>query len=154
MHGSGFGAGESATPNVVRLPTEGTVSNQYTVSKQLYECFSFVFQKHMTLVRVSSTRITTSDASHWTVRRRTNDMLAICESISGAAPAAQLQDELAVLSETDRREFLDTADLAFPWNKMRIMRIIIGRDRGASTVKLVFQICNVVNHNSVQNICQ
>ena len=93
----------------------------------------------MTLVKVSSPRIATSEASHWTVRRRTHEMSAIRDSISGGAAAAQLQDELSLLSETDRSELLDItkcppvelsssdtlamkADLVLPWNKMRIMR--------------------------------
>ena len=64
-------------------------------------------------------------------------MTAVRNVISGGRPSQQLQDELAVLTEEERQEFLVTAnsatqitpkeaqamktDLALPWRKLRIM---------------------------------
>ena len=77
-----------------------------------------------------------SDASRWTVRRRSNELSSVRESISGGGASVQLQDELALLTDDERREFAAPvtqqispeetlamkADLILPWNKMRIMR--------------------------------
>ena len=63
-------------------------------------------------------------------------MSSLWEVISGGGAAAQLQDELAVLTDYERRELVvpvtqiplgETlamkADLVLPWKKMRIMRL-------------------------------
>ena len=65
-------------------------------------------------------------------------MAAVRAKVSGGAAAEQLKDELAVLTEAERRELLVAADcsaeitadetlamkadLVLPWKKMRIMR--------------------------------
>lgn len=65
-------------------------------------------------------------------------MSAVRNAISGGGVSQQLQDEMAVLTEEERQEFLVSAnsatqitpeetlamkaDLALPWRKLRIMR--------------------------------
>ena len=91
--------------------------------------------KLLSLVRVVSTRVSSSNASRWTVRRRSGEMSSVREVISGGGAAAQLQDELTVLTDDERQELVvpvtqiplgETlamkADLVLPWKKRRTMR--------------------------------
>ena len=90
----------------------------------------------MSLLKVKPTRVSSAEASHWTVRRRSSEMSSVPDFISGGAASAQLQDELAILTESEKTELLKPAptklsvadSLAIkvgtllPWNKIRIMR--------------------------------
>ena len=90
----------------------------------------------MSLLCVKPTKVSSADASHWTVRRRSHEMSSVREVISGGAAAVQLEDELAILTDDDKKELLkptateiSPADslaikvgALLPWNKIRIMR--------------------------------
>ena len=92
----------------------------------------------MNLVRVPTPRVCSTDASRWTLHRRSGNMSKVRDTIRGGAAAGQLKDELAVLTDAERRELLAAADrptlitpeetlamkadLILPWRKMRIMR--------------------------------
>ena len=104
-------------------------------------------------------------ASRWTKSRHSSHISAVWSIISGEAPADQLQHEMATFTDAERQELVTTAtslqvstkdtlamkvDLILPWNKIRVWVKVAG-DKGADTVKLVLQICNVPSPNSVQN---
>lgn len=90
----------------------------------------------MSLLQVKTTKVNSAEASYWTVRRRSSEMSTVRNVISGGAAAAQLQDELTILTDGERRELLkpvqarispaDTLAMKvgtlLPWNKIRIMR--------------------------------
>ena len=169
----------------------------------------------MSLVRVPTPRVCSTDASCWTLRRRSGNMSTVRDTISGGAAAGQLKYELAVLTDAEWRELLAAADLPtlitpeetlamkadliLPWRKMCIVGKVcqlleqnnmytkppccryhtykcviavfdvaqtdngqipntevwvkIGGDKGADTVKFAYQLCDVPNPNSVQNMC-
>lgn len=97
-----------------------------------------LFHKPLSLVRVTTPRVSSCDASRWTTRRRSSKLSAVRDVISGGGGSVQLQDELAVLTKEEREELLVSAasptqitpeetlamkaDLALPWRKLRIMR--------------------------------
>ena len=86
-------------------------------------------------MRVVSPRVSSSEASRSTVRRRSSEMSSVREAISGGSATIQLKDELKTLTDDERKQILQPvchiipqetlamkADLLIPWNKMRIMR--------------------------------
>ena len=95
-----------------------------------------LLHKPMSLLRLKSTRLSSAQASRWTVRRRSNEIASVQEVISGGAAAVQLQAELSILTDDDRRELLKPpiteispedslamkAGALLPWKKIRIMR--------------------------------
>lgn len=97
--------------------------------------YLFYTHKPLSLVRVRSTRVSTDDASRWTVRHRSRQIASVRQVVSGGEATAQLQDEMAILSDDERKEIMkpvttvmtpeDTlamkAGALLPWNKIRIM---------------------------------
>ena len=85
---------------------------------------------------MTSPRVESSKASPSTVRRRSNELNSVRNTVSGGAGVIQQQDELACLSYQDRQKLLgdfstqispeDTlamkANLMMPWKKLRTMR--------------------------------
>ena len=55
----------------------------------------------MDLLKVPSTRVSSAEASRRTVKRCSSEMSSIQEVISGGATAVQLQDEVAILTDTE-----------------------------------------------------
>jgi hypothetical protein len=95
----------------------------------------------LSLLKVTSPRVTSTGACSKTLRNRTIEVGSHRELTSGRCAAQQLADELKALPQEERKELLATgvfsgpstvlspenalalkADLAIPWNKLRAMR--------------------------------
>ncbi len=103
----------------------------------MHHSFSYII-KPLSFFRVTNPRLSTPDASHKTVRRRSSEVALVRNTVSGVAATAQLQDEVSALSRDERKELLasadfstpitaeDTlamkADLVIPWRKLGVMR--------------------------------
>ena len=73
---------------VVKLATDGTVSTLITKMHKKHIMLSF--NKPLSLVRVSTPRVSSSNASRWTMTRRSSSISAVRSSISGGASTDQL----------------------------------------------------------------
>ena len=89
---------------------------------------------------VTGSRISSSEASRRTLKRRTDDISRIRDVTSGGESSAQFQAEIRSLSKEQREQLLQQAhlpvviptdhalamkaDLSLPWNKLRIMRYV------------------------------
>ena len=96
------------------------------------------YLKPLSLMRVTSPRIASDEASRYTVRRRSNELAQVRDRLSGGASAFQHHDEMRVLSVEERQALLTSSDfnvkltcetalamklnLMIPWKKMRMMR--------------------------------
>ena len=92
----------------------------------------------ITLVPISGCRISSSEASRRTLKRRTDDISRVRTIASGGESSAQLKAEIRFLTTEQREELLQQAqlpvviptdhalamkaDLALPWNKLRVIR--------------------------------
>ena len=92
----------------------------------------------ITLVPISGCRISSSEASRRTLKRRTDDISRVRNIASGGESSAQLKAEIRSLTTEQREELLQRAqlpvviptdhalavkaDLALPWNKLRVIR--------------------------------
>ena len=92
----------------------------------------------MSLISIPSCRVHSSAASSKTVQRRSHIIQDVRNVVSGADTVEQLQSEVRCLSNDQRKEVLKgaklpiiippdhalamKADLAIPWNKLRIIR--------------------------------
>ena len=92
----------------------------------------------ITLMKVPGYRISSSDASSRTVRRRVEVLETIREVTSGGDSTSQLAAEVNHLSKVQREELLQQvqlplvipadhalamkADLSIPWTKLRVLR--------------------------------
>ena len=92
----------------------------------------------ITLVPVRGCRVSSSEASRRTLKRRTEQIGRIRSLSSGGDSTAQLRAEIKSLSKEEREELLQQAglpvhipidhslaikaDLGIPWRKLRILR--------------------------------
>ena len=92
----------------------------------------------ITLVPISGCRISSSEVSRRTLKRRTDDISRVRNITSGGESSAQLKAEIRSLTTEQREELLQQAqlpvviptdhalamkaDLALPWNKLRVIR--------------------------------
>ena len=122
---------------VVRVPTRGQVSMMSCINTGLYTKFN-VHVQPLTLVPISGCRISSSEVSRRTLKRRTDDISRVRNIASGGESSAQLKAEIRSLTTDEREELLQQAqlpvviptdhalamkaDLALPWNKLRIIR--------------------------------
>lgn len=90
------------------------------------------------MVQVANCRVPSSEASKWTLRRRTNNIHRVRSISSGGENTAQLADEMKSLSREEKEKLLSEAklpiliptdhalalkaDLSIPWNKLRVLR--------------------------------
>ena len=61
-------------------------------------------------MKVTSPRVASSEASCYTVRRRSNESAQVRAEISGGASASQHKDEMRVLSVDKRQALLSSSD--------------------------------------------
>lgn len=89
-------------------------------------------------MQVTAGRVSSSTACHKTVLRRSKTLSAVRKIASGDDSNAQLQMEIKALTKSEREDLLKTAqlpitvpanhalaikaDLAMPWNKLRLLR--------------------------------
>ncbi len=89
-------------------------------------------------MQVPAGRVETSDVCAKTVRRRTKTLSLVREIASCGDSTSQLGEEITVLSNLERQSLLHQAqlpisipvkdslamkaDLAMPWNKLRVLR--------------------------------
>jgi len=89
-------------------------------------------------MRVPKATVPTSKASAKTVARRNQALHQLRDTISGGDSSSQMQEEIHSLSKGERQKILKEAnltidippehgvamkaDLALPWNKLRILR--------------------------------
>lgn len=95
----------------------------------------------MSLVRVTTPRVPSKEASTRTLKRRSNEISTVRDLVSKGASIEQLQYEVKTLTKEDREVLLDQAmvreasisipdedilalkaDLSFPWNKLRTLK--------------------------------
>ena len=92
----------------------------------------------ITLVKVGGCSVPSSEASKWTLKRRTEGMHRVRAITSGGDTTVQVAAEVKSLSKEEREEILQEvqlpimiptdhalamkADLAVPWNKLRTLR--------------------------------
>ena len=93
----------------------------------------------MSLVRVTSPRVESSEASPRTLKRRSNEIMLVRDIVSKGSSTEQLSHELQTLTKQDRERLLDLAlsepviipsgdvlamkaDLSITWNKLRTLR--------------------------------
>lgn len=94
-------------------------------------------QQPLTMVRVANSRVPSSEASRWTLKRRTNTIAKVRSIESAGDSSAQLASEIKSLSKEEREQLLSEAqlpiyippdhalalksDLSIPWNKLRTL---------------------------------
>ncbi len=92
----------------------------------------------ITLVQVANCRVRSSDASKWTLKRRTEGISRVRSITSGGDTTAQMVAEYKSLSKEERAKVLQEAglpitiptdhslalkaNLSIPWNKLRVIR--------------------------------
>lgn len=92
-------------------------------------------------MRITTPAVDSSAASRWTLRRRSSEIGVVRDIISKGSSSAQLEDEVKMLTKTERESLLDSAigdsssvaipaedvlamkaDLCLTWNKLRVFR--------------------------------
>lgn len=97
-----------------------------------------IISQPLTLVRVSHSFVSTSDACSRTITRRNKEIEHVRELVSCGDSATQLKEELKHLTKSERQELLHNAgftldispeqglamkaDLGISWNKYRILK--------------------------------
>ena len=95
----------------------------------------------MSVLRVTTPRVDSSEASRRTLKRRSDEIGTIRDLVSKGASADQLQHEIKALTKEEREVLLDQAmvraatinipdeeilafksDLCFPWSKLRMLK--------------------------------
>ena len=92
----------------------------------------------LTLVHIAPPRVPSAEASSRTIHRRSNELQSIRTTISKDSSTSQLQAEVKALTQQEKQQLLAgagftidippeqglamKADLAIPWNKLRIIR--------------------------------
>ena len=89
-------------------PTKDNLS-KLEITKMHKNHIMLSFNKPLSLVRVSTPRVSSSNASRWTMTRRSSSISAVRSIISGGASTDQLQHEMATLSDAERHELLANA---------------------------------------------
>ena len=129
------GNSDSNASGVIKVPTSGQVrTHNYFKLHCLIICLpNMPTNQPITLMKVPGCRISSSDASSRTVKRRIEVLETIREVTSGGDSTSQLAAEVNHLSKVQRQVQLPLvisadhalamkADLAIPWAKLRVLR--------------------------------
>ena len=129
---------ETATKTVA-LPTGGPVSTHSDTLSTDLKRSQFVFlTQPLSLMVVPRGRVSSTDASHKTVHRRSQYLGAVRDLVSMGKCSTQLQDEVRALSKDERLDLLREAgfsvevppehglamkvDIGLPWAKLRTIQ--------------------------------
>ena len=127
----------SSPDDTLTVPTGGKVTCGIPLLNRV-AWFQGSYSQPLTLMRVPKATVPTSKASAKTVARRNQALHQLRDTISGGDSSSQMQEEIRSLSKGERQKILKEAnltidippehgvamkaDLALPWNKLRILR--------------------------------
>lgn len=127
-------SGGSSSEGVVKVQTRGQVSKQNIK----YTTITLPSKQPITLVQVASCRVSSSEASKWTLKRRTESIKRVRSLTSGGDTTVQMAAEVKSLSKEEREKIILEAqlpiiiptdhalalkaDLSIPWCKLRVLR--------------------------------
>jgi len=124
--------------SAIHLPTGGQVIQLPHLPCLFTFSVTHLLLQPISLVKVRRGRVTSSEASPKTIHRRCVEMSTVRAVVSGGSSSVLLQEEVHALNKEERQKLLTDggfgieipaekglamkADLAIPWNKLRIIR--------------------------------
>ena len=104
---------------------------------QFHIITAILYKQPLTLMKVPSCRVASSEASKATILRRSHQLARVRNTVSGGSSLVQLQSEIRCLTKEEGQDILKDAnlpitipanhvlamkaDLALPWAKLRVI---------------------------------